>query len=270
MARVLAISSQVAYGPVGLTALVPALQAASHEVLAVPTVTLSNHPGHGKPAGLRIDSLQIDSILTALSDLGALKTVDAVLTGYFASAAQVEVVARRIAEIRAANPHLLVLVDPVIGDGDALYVQPDIAVAIRDNLLPLATIITPNVFELSWLTGKSLTAEASAIIAARTLAPQEILVTSIPDSSSSIATLLVTPDTALHHVSHRYNDVPHGTGDFLSGLYLAARLGAPPPQAFATAMRQLDHSITISAGSPVLNVAGALHGISPASKQPAP
>ena len=48
--RILSISSQVAYGPVGNSAAVPALQAMGHEVLAIPTVMLSNHPGHGKQA----------------------------------------------------------------------------------------------------------------------------------------------------------------------------------------------------------------------------
>ena len=52
--RILSMSSQVAYGPVGNTAAVPALQALGHEVLAVPTVILSNHPGHGAPAVLRV------------------------------------------------------------------------------------------------------------------------------------------------------------------------------------------------------------------------
>ena len=51
--RLLSISSQVAFGPVGNSAAVPALQARGHEVLAIPTIMLSNHPGHGPPAGFR-------------------------------------------------------------------------------------------------------------------------------------------------------------------------------------------------------------------------
>ena len=46
MARILAISSQVVRGHVGLSAIVPALQRLGHEVLPIPTIILSNHPGH--------------------------------------------------------------------------------------------------------------------------------------------------------------------------------------------------------------------------------
>src|SRR5260221_14276637 len=97
MARVLAISSQVAFGPVGLTALVPALQAGGHEVLAVPTITLSNHPGHGPPAGFRTTPDDLSAILATLEGLGALENAKAVLTGYFADAAQVEAAAQAAA-----------------------------------------------------------------------------------------------------------------------------------------------------------------------------
>ena len=70
--RILAISSQVAYGPVGNSAAVPALQAAGDEVIAVPTIILSNHPGLGKPVGLRIPAPDVAGILGALDNLGVL------------------------------------------------------------------------------------------------------------------------------------------------------------------------------------------------------
>ncbi len=52
---------------------------------------------------------------------------------------------------RAAGP--AVLCDPVIGDHGGLYVPEAVATAIRDRLMPLATLATPNRFELAWLTG---------------------------------------------------------------------------------------------------------------------
>ena len=45
------------------------------------------------------------------------------------------------------------LVDPVLGDAGRLYVAQETAEAIRDRLIPLADIATPNLFELGWLTG---------------------------------------------------------------------------------------------------------------------
>ena len=253
--RVLAVSSQVVWGPVGNSAAVPALQARGHEVLALPTITLSNHPGHGQPAGFRTHAEDMARMFAALEALGALEGLDAMLTGYFASAGQVEEVARLLD--RVPVPYLLV--DPVLGDHGRLYVPQDVAEAIRDHLVPRATCLTPNAFELSWLSGVTVSDEASAIAAARALAPPELLATSVPAGDDSLATLLVTADVVHRAVTSRLPHVPHGTGDFLSGLYLAARLDTLPEDALATAMKTLARAIARSAGSTVLDVAGALH-----------
>jgi pyridoxal/pyridoxine/pyridoxamine kinase len=129
--KVLSISSQVVWGPVGNSAAVPALQAKGHEVLALPTITLSNHPGHGAPAGFRTQAEDMARMFAALEALGALHNLDAMLTGYFASVGQVEEVAGLLG--RVAVPYLLV--DPVMGDaGKGLFIPPDVAQAIQDEL----------------------------------------------------------------------------------------------------------------------------------------
>ena len=53
MARILAISSHVVRGNVGLAATVPALQSLGHEVWALPTVLLASRPGFGRLQPLR-------------------------------------------------------------------------------------------------------------------------------------------------------------------------------------------------------------------------
>lgn len=252
--KVLSISSQVVWGPVGNTAAVPALQAKGHEVLALPTITLSNHPGHGAPAGFRTHAEDMTRMFAALEALGALSDLDAVFTGYFASVGQVEEVARLLDRVRARY----LLVDPVMGDHGRLYVPQDVASAIRDHLLPRATCVTPNGFELSWLSGREVTDETSAIDAAHALLVPEVIATSIP-CAEGLATLLVTPGQSHRVVATKLDKVPHGTGDFLSGLYLAERLTQSPHHAFARAMETLSRAIWRSAGSPVLDVAGALH-----------
>jgi pyridoxine kinase len=258
--RILAISSQVAYGPVGNTAAVPALQAMGHEVLGLPTIILSNHPGHGRPVALRMPAPDLAAMLGALEQLGALQSCGAVMTGYFAANDQIHGVARMIRRMREANPKLFVLVDPVIGDHDALYVPLPVAEAIRDELLPLASCITPNRFELAWLSGRSVTDEDSAIAAARAIGTPEVLATSIPHYTDQIATLLVTAET--YHIASvlKLSDVPNGTGDFLSGLYLARRVAQRAPEAFAAANKVLARAIATSAGTSVLDIVGTLHG----------
>lgn len=253
MARVLAISSQTVFGPVGNSASVPALQAEGHEVLALPTILLSFHPGHGKPSVSRTSTALLSAMLDDLERLEALSSCAAVLTGYFADAEQIAAVAAVLAKMKQRNAALMVLVDPVLGDDGALYVPGPVAEALRERLLPLATIATPNAFELSFLTGMAVTDERTATAAAHRLALPECLVTSVP-AGADLATLLVAGDAVQVHSARRLAAVPHGTGDFLAGLYLAQRLAHPPKVALARAMARLEAAISASAGSPLLQV----------------
>ena len=64
---------------------------------------------------------------------------------------------KRLRASRRPTPNALVCVDPILGDAGKLYVAEETAEAIRDQLLPLASIATPNLFELQWLSGASVT-----------------------------------------------------------------------------------------------------------------
>jgi len=144
----------------------------------------------------------------------------------------------------------IVLVDPVIGDHGRLYVKEDAACAIRDLLLPLASVITPNAFELSWL---SATAVTDFTTAARALGIAEVIITSVP-AQEQLATMRVTSTGVQWHHTQRRADVPNGTGDYFSGLYLGRLLKMPREQAFDEAMAALEMAIEKSAGTRVLQV----------------
>lgn len=257
---VLSISSQVVYGNVGNSAAVPAIQSKGHEALAVPTIVLSNHPGHGKPTGFRTSAADLAAMLGSLEQLGVLQGCAAVMTGYFAANDQIHGVARIIRHMREENPSLYVLVDPIIGDDEALYVAPAVAEGIRDELLPLAACVTPNRFELAWLSGRSVTNVETAVLAARSLNIAEILATSIPAGSNRLATLAITANDCFEHTAPLKEYVPHGTGDFLAGLYLAERLEQKKPdEALRRSMTTLERAVDRSAGSAILSVAGSLN-----------
>ncbi|HEY7765210.1 MAG TPA: pyridoxal kinase, partial [Aestuariivirgaceae bacterium] len=116
MARtLLSVSSQVAFGPVGNSAAVPAMEALGLTVFAVPTIVLSHHPGHGKPAGLRVPAADLAAMIDSLQALGVLDGLSGVLTGYFAANDQIHGLARAIRKLKAANPRMIYLCDPVIG-----------------------------------------------------------------------------------------------------------------------------------------------------------
>lgn len=258
--QVLSISSQVAYGPVGNSASVPALQAAGFTVSQVPTIILSNHPGLGKHSGVKLSATELEAILKSLDGLGVLDNCIGVMTGYFASADQIQIAASFIHRMKQKNDSLYVLVDPVLGDDDSLYVSNEVADAIRDELLPLASCITPNRFELGWLACKPVSNKSEALIAAASLPCSEILATSIPLDANNVATLAIIRGEYAETSSLMKSSVPHGTGDFLAGLYLSARLnGYEPSEALKLSSAILESAISRSLGLPCLDIIGALH-----------
>lgn len=261
MARILALSSHVVRGSVGLAATVPALQSLGHEVWALPTVTLAARPGLGaaasKTSGRRAASAkELSGLLTALEQDGCWPMLDAVFTGYFASAEAVAAVASVVARIKAAKPGVRLLVDPIIGDGGRLYVPEATAAAIRDQLLPLADIATPNLFELEWLSGAHGLTDSDAIVAAaRRLGPASVVVTSARSTETEIMTLLVTPAGMREVASARLADIPNGSGDLLDGLLLGHLLeGRSESAALRGAVRNLARVLEASVGRDVLQL----------------
>src|ERR671939_549202 len=58
---------------------------------------------------------------------------------------------------RAANARALYCCDPVIGDaGRGVFVRPGVAEFLRGRAVPAANVVTPNHFELEFLTGREL------------------------------------------------------------------------------------------------------------------
>ena len=232
MANVLAISSHVLRGQVGLAATVPALQWLGHEVWALPTVLLASRPGLGRPVRRETPAADLAAMLSGLESDGCWPALDAVFTGYFPSPASATTAAEAIRRIRQTKPAIHVLVDPILGDEGRLYIAPETAEAIRRELLPLATIATPNRFELQWLTGDatgdSAGDHADPIELARRLGPQIVVVTSASRSRDAVATRLVTKTEDVEHWSARQPGIPNGAGDLFAGLLLGHLLRAPP------------------------------------------
>lgn len=250
MATILAISSQVARGHVGLSAIVPALQTLGHGIVALPTILLSNHPGHAHVAGTRIAPDVLGQMLDALEAGGWLGEIEAVLTGYLPSARHVAVAADAVKRVRRFRPGCPFLCDPVLGDDPkGLYVEQPAAEAIRDLLLATADIATPNRFELAWLTRRAVGDASSAVTAARALGPASVLATSIPVGAERIANLSVTRHGADVTSVARRRRVPHGTGDLMSALALHHRLeGRGDAEALSLAVGAIEAVVAASEG----------------------
>jgi pyridoxine kinase len=261
MARVLVISSHVTHGNVGLSATVPALQSLGHEVWPLPTVLLASRPGLGKMARHVVPPAELAAMLAALEDDRSWPTLDAVMTGYFPSAESVRVGADAIVLMKRVKPGLTVLVDPIIGDAGALYVPEQTARAIRERLLPIATIATPNLFELQWLAQSAADNRAAIEAVGASLGIPSLVVTSAEVSADSIETLLVVDDRARAFQSPRHPDIPNGTGDIFAGLLLGHLLkGHDQETSLVNTLDALDGILAESKGRPVLQLSTLMKG----------
>ena len=128
------------------------------------------------------------------------------------------------------------------------------------SLMPLATIITPNAFELSWLTELPTGDAEEAVRAARSLGITEVIATSVVKSAHELSTLSISSNEVETISSAMESKVPNGTGDLLSGLYLSGLLGASPQSAFADAVAKLQHAIKRSKGTMMLDVSHLVKG----------
>lgn len=252
MARVIALSSQVVRGHVGLSAIVPALQGLGHEVWPIPTIVLSNHPGHSHCAGTRVAPETQAQMLDALDANGWLAQADAVISGYLPSPEHVQFAARLVRRLRALRPAVY-LCDPVLGDDpDGLYIDERAAQAIRSGLMGLADIATPNAFELAWLTGhprEPLDEPLALRRAAQQLGVGTVLVTSAGLNAGRLANILIDPQATTLCEVERRADAQHGTGDLLSALYLGHLLnGADGATALGLAAAGVDTVLAASIG----------------------
>lgn len=258
MARIIALSSFVTRGHVGLRAIVPALERLGHEVMAIPTVFLSSHAAFPHVAGTAVATDVLDQIASALDANGWLSTTHSIVTGYLPSAAHVRFAAALTDRVKQRSPMAQLVCDPVLGDEPkGLYVSPETAVAIRSELIPRASLATPNRFELAWLTGNRIASVPNAVDAARSLPCEKVLATSIPHGTGRLATLFITQERAEFTSAAARPKVPSGTGDYLCGLFVAeSAAGRSGTEALATAGAMLESAIAASGQSEDLCLTG--------------
>ena len=226
---VIVVSSHVARGSVGNRGVVFALETLGHPVWAVPTVILPWHPGHGRATRIVPEPAEFAALLKDLERARWLGEVGAVLSGYLGDPGQAGAIASLVKAVRARNPRALYVCDPVLGDSGGLYVPQETAAAIRDVLIPLADIATPNRFELEWISGAKLDDLRSVIAAALDAGPPSMLVTSAPAMlAGSIGNLLLTSTDALLAEHRIIEKPPNGLGDLIAAVYLARLLAGQP------------------------------------------
>ena len=225
---VISIQSQVVHGHVGNSAAVFPMQARGLTVAAVPTVLLSNHPRYPTVHGRVLEPELVAGLLRGVEERGLVDRASVLLSGYLGSVENAAVVAEFVARAKTRNPNLLYVCDPVMGDDDlGVFVASPLIDAFRDRLVPMASIITPNQYELELLTGRKartagMIGEAAALLRAR--GTGEVVVTgcvlddTAPDCVETIACTAAGLDrTSIERLPIR----PYGTGDLFTALMVS-------------------------------------------------
>jgi pyridoxine kinase len=226
--NILSIQSSVAYGHVGNSAAVFPLQRMGFEVWPVNTVHFSNHTGYGQWRGAVLPADEVAGIVRGIEDRGALLRCDAVLSGYMGDASLGKVVIGAVARVKGLNPDAVYCCDPVMGDaGRGFFVRPGIPEFIKEVAVPAADVITPNQFELEFLTGVKIGDLNDALEAAdeaRRLGPETVLTTSLrrrDADADTIEMLAVSGEGAWLVQTPLLALELNGAGDATAALFLA-------------------------------------------------
>jgi pyridoxine kinase len=226
--NILSLQSHVAYGHVGNSAAVFALQRLGIEVWPVHTVQLSNHTGYETSRGRAFDGAMIRDVSRGLAERNALARCGGVLSGYAGTVDIGDAILDAVAQVKRANARACYCCDPVIGDaGRGDFVAAGIVEFMRQRALPAADVVTPNHYELERLVGRevrSVPAALTAVDELRALGPRVVLVTSfVTAETPDDAVDLIACDAAGRHRlrTPRLPIVAHGAGDLIAALFFA-------------------------------------------------
>ncbi len=255
---ILSIQSAVAYGHVGNSAAVFPLQRLGVEVWPVNTVNFSNHTGYGQWRGPLMAPGDVADVIAGVGERGAFPEVDAVLSGYQGGDEIGGVILDAVAAVKGANPSAIYACDPVMGNAKSgCFVAPSIPILLRERVVPQADLITPNQFELGFLTEtepEDLESTLASVDAAMAMGPSTVLVTSVlrPDRPAETIEML-----AAHGAEAWIVQTPHlplkanGSGDVTAALFTAhyLRTGSLPTALERTVSSVFDLlSLTLESG----------------------
>jgi pyridoxine kinase len=255
---VLSIQSHVVYGHAGNSASVFPLQRLGREVWAINTVEFSNHTGYKAWRGEALSPQLVEDLVLGLEERDVLQHCEAVLSGYLGDPSTGRAIIGAVKKVRSHAPKALYCCDPVMGDvGRGFYVKPEIPEIFKNEVIPLADILTPNQFELDALTGMSCETLADVRKAVEKLhkaGPKIVLVTSLKEkgnaqeigmlvSNGNEAYRISTPELYFENITSMA-----GSGDLTTSVFLSRYLETG----------DIKHTLELTAGS-VFGIMEATH-----------
>ncbi|VBB28525.1 unnamed protein product [Acanthocheilonema viteae] len=208
--RILSIQSHVIHGYAGNKCSVFPMQLHGYEVDPINSVQFSNHSGYKLMRGQILDGIQLNDIYEGLK-LNKINNYSHVLTGYCKDSSFLYEVVNIVKDLKQKNPNILFYCDPVLGDNGHYYVPKELMPIYRDVVIPLADVITPNIFELSELSGLSINNENECLKAIDLM------------HKSGVKTVVVSSGSGEQALKYRF-DIPSlpgmfvGTGDVFISL----------------------------------------------------
>jgi len=170
----------------------------------------------------------VSGVIQGIEERGVLGECDGVLSGYMGDASLGEVILDAFARVRKANPNAACCCDPVMGDvGRGFFVRPGIPEFMRDRALPVATIITPNQFELEYLSNRVVTGIDSALAAVDAVmarGPRVVLVTSLRRTDAKVDSIEMLAANSAEAFTIETPLLPlsvNGAGDMTAALFFA-------------------------------------------------
>ncbi|MFZ0386933.1 MAG: bifunctional hydroxymethylpyrimidine kinase/phosphomethylpyrimidine kinase [Solirubrobacteraceae bacterium] len=218
--RVLSIAGSDSGGGAGIQADLKAFAACRvHGMTAITAITAQNTVGVDA-----IEAISPELILAQVRAVARDIGVDAVKVGMLGSTETIAAVAQALAELRAANPALPIVVDPVmISESGAALLEPQARHALITRILPIATVATPNLPEARALTGDDGGVEPAQLARdVQALGPRIVVVTG--GHGQPPTDVFYDGERVLEIAGERYaSDASHGSGCTHSSV-LAARL----------------------------------------------
>uniref|UniRef100_A0A0G4HH28 pyridoxal kinase n=1 Tax=Chromera velia CCMP2878 TaxID=1169474 RepID=A0A0G4HH28_9ALVE len=280
---ILSIQSHVVHGYVGNKAAIFPLQLLGFHVDFINSVQFVSQFVH---KGQKMSGEELQILFDGLEGSGH-DTYTHILTGFIGQPSFLQTVTNfvRHAKDKAAKGQrgreVVWVCDPVLGDHGRMYVDPSLVQIYRDEVLPVADVITPNHFELQWLCKRekvsSVEEALECCLELHQMGVETVVVTSMPSPTDENELILVASsvresrkrrrgdETAsggdgqksvtqedIQAFSIKFPKLPstfYGTGDLVAAVLLAAlskhefRIDAACEEALATVQAVIGHTM---------------------------
>lgn len=242
--KALTIAGSDTSGGAGLQADIKTFQEFGVYGMTAITVIVAQNPANNwahdiYPLSLEALEAQINTVLGGIG-------VDAMKTGMLGTTEIISLVARKLDEYQVKN----VVIDPVmVCKGTDEVLHPECAVAISQLLAPKATIITPNVFEASQLSGvriQSVETMKEAAVKIYALGSKNVLIKGGAKlgTGNAIDILYDGKEFTIFETPKINTDYTHGAGcTYAAAITAGLAQGLPVPDAVAQAKKFVTQAI---------------------------